>query len=104
MKEMEFYVKYNTIDIDSTDKDNLIKILEKILGCEHLLKIDGIEPSKRKGYHIKMFCGQDCVMCRLLFDDSTRFAFDQFRPISLQNVLHQETEQILIKLTNMEES
>lgn len=98
---MDSYVKYNTIDVDSTDKKNLENIICKILKCEYLLKML-YEPSKRKGFHIRMFCNKNCDMCRLLFDDSTRFYFDQFRPESLQNILHQETELIVIKIKDME--
>jgi hypothetical protein len=39
------------------------------------------------GYHIELWCQQNCDLCRLVFDDQTRYSADiHNRPTTEQNV------------------
>lgn len=100
MKKAENCIKYNTIDIDSTSKEFFIMVLFKIIrkGLEERCLIKYFfKDSKRKGFHIQLYCNKNCDICRFVFDDDIRYAFDQYRENFSQNVLTQESEFLLIK-------
>ena len=82
---------HNTIDIDTNDKEKVFEILQKILKCKNII-LFRVKLSLQKGVHVKMFCCNDCEICRLVFDDKIRYAYDQFRHIESQNVLFDEKE------------
>lgn len=74
-------LKYNTIDLDlnprlpDSDKHLLDRIVNKISLCEACLSIQVLD-SQHKGYHIFLYCSQNCDLCRLVFDDSKRYMLD----------------------------
>ena len=78
----------NTIDLDFCDQERLEKICAKITRCAHLFYWGGITDTA-KGYHIRIGCTKDCDLCRMVFDDQTRYARDLERVASSRNVLHQ---------------
>jgi len=78
-------LKLNTIDIDDTSKKNLLRVLKKIRRCPFLDSIS-VEPSLN-GWHITLWCKRECEVCRLVFDDQTRFMWDLERPRFSRNVL-----------------
>lgn len=82
----EQIISRNTLDIDNNDKDFISKILTKIIQCEHLIDIK-FKLSSCKGYHLILFCGENCDKCRLVFDDARRFAYDLKRQKYARNVL-----------------
>lgn len=86
-------MKYNTLDIDHNNKEQITKIYNKIIKCRNLTEID-IEFSELKGVHIKLWCNQNCEICRIVFDDETRFHYDQYRPEYSQNVMFDTKEQL----------
>lgn len=92
---------YNTIDIDTTDKEFLFIVLSKIIRRNNrfscLAKIE-VTPSSLKGYHIKLYCKKKCDLCRLVFDDDIRYFYDQYREPESQNVLTQETEPFILEM------
>src|SRR3990170_5092829 len=90
MKKMADYINYCTLDVDSTDKELINRIIAKIMKCEFIVDFN-FEPSKQKGYHFRLYCSRKCDMCRLVFDDEIRFAFDQYRQQYSRDVLTQET-------------
>lgn len=96
IQKQDILDKYNTIDFDSTNKEFLERTIIKILRCQNLLSLN-YEPSKRKGYHIRIHCNIECEICRLVFDDSTRYSFDAYREPELRNVLHQHSEMVKIE-------
>lgn len=83
--------KYNTLDIDTNDVNKIQHIVLKISQCKNILRMK-TEPSFQKGFHIKLFCKNNCEICRLVFDDTTRYFYDQFRKEESQNVLFDEKE------------
>lgn len=80
-------MKYNTIDIDYplNTFHFLIRVFNKINGCKHLSSIFVSE--SLNGFHIRLYCKIECEICRLIYDDQKRYAYDQFRPLDSQNVL-----------------
>ena len=80
-----------TLDIDTNDKEFIGRVVEKIIRCRNL-KDFYIEPSKFKGFHIILFCNKKCDICRMCYDDSRRFAYDQNRPEYATNILFDEKE------------
>jgi len=77
----------NTIDLDFAHRVKLNTILSKIIRCSSLISWGYSDTAK--GYHIKMGCGRDCDLCRMVFDDQERFRRDLERTPSSRNVLHQ---------------
>lgn len=96
------HLTYNTLDLDTTDKEIINRILHKILTCDSLIKLN-YEPSKRKGYHFRLWCVKKCDRCRLVFDDAVRFQYDLMRNFESRDVLAQESEFHLIKIVNDED-
>lgn len=95
MNPKEIFIQYNTIDVDTTDKEFIFSVLSKIIRMNNrflcLAKIE-VAPSSLKGYHVKLYCKKQCDLCRLVFDDDIRYFYDQFREIESRNVLTQTTE------------
>ena len=81
----------NTLDIDSNDKEYVFNIFKRILRCPYIIDFR-VKCSLQKGVHIKIFCNKKCELCRIVFDDKIRFAYDQFRETESQNVLFDEKE------------
>lgn len=88
--EMKFY---NTIDLDSNDKEYVDRVIKKIESQHCCLKMTA-RPSSKKGYHVMMVCKYPCQVCRVVFDDQTRFFYDQFRPPCSRNVLFDSYERV----------
>lgn len=82
-----------TLDIDTNDKEFVGRILTKISNCKDYVRLI-IYESKCKGYHVILFCKKECDVCRLVFDDSTRFYYDSFRPEFARNILFDKIEEI----------
>jgi hypothetical protein len=100
MMQKVIWNSYNTIDIDTTDKETIFYTVSNILNMNrrfHCLAKIYINPSSLKGYHIKLYCKKKCDICRMVFDDDIRYFYDQFREIESQNVLCQTTESFLLK-------
>jgi len=76
---------YSTVDLDYCDKCKLARIIAKILRCSKLIKVKVRETSK--GYHLIIFCKHRCEVCRMVFDDQTRYCADMNRLIYLRNIL-----------------
>ena len=97
---MEILRIYNTIDVDTTNKEFVRNIVSKILlrnNRFHCLSEIKITPSSLKGYHIQLYCKKKCDLCRMVFDDDIRYFYDQYRESESQNVLCQITESFLLK-------
>jgi hypothetical protein len=75
---------YNTVDIDKGDYENFFMIYEKIQACSH----HGVVMFRdtQKGYHILFKCDIECDLCRFVFDDPARYAYDFKKKPSRQNV------------------
>lgn len=82
---------YNTIDLDTNNKQIVMKVFLKIVCCPYLFNIEQ-KSSLQKGWHFKLKCLINCDICRLVFDDPIRYAYDQFRKPYSRNVLFQEKE------------
>lgn len=78
--------KQNTIDLDFCTKNFVVMVIKKILRNECLEGL-ACKRSFSKGYHITLWCSKSCDICRLVFDDETRFSLDQLRPEVTQNIL-----------------
>jgi hypothetical protein len=81
-----------TIDLDHYrifNKSSIEDIIKRIMKCKHITKIY-IRESALNGHHLKIFCNnsENCELCRLCFDDQTRFSADYLnREIWERNVL-----------------
>jgi hypothetical protein len=84
-------LKFNTLDIDTNNKEVILRITKKINLCSCLSKFE-IKPSFQKGVHIKLMCLIECELCRIVYDDSRRYALDQLRPEFSRNVLFDSKE------------
>lgn len=93
---------YNTLDIDTTEKEFINRLIYKISSCQFLYKLT-FESSKRKGFHFRLWCAKKCDLCRLVFDDQIRYQYDLMRNFESRNVLAQESEFHLIKIVNDED-
>lgn len=82
---------YNTIDIDTNNKDFITTLKLKIYRCSFL---DGltVQDSILKGVHFILHCNINCDLCRFVFDDQIRYAYDQFRKEYSRNVLFDKKE------------
>lgn len=86
----------STLDIDTNDKEKIAYIEHKIVfecpfnGLFHLHK----KPSATKGYHFILKCFIKCDVCRIVFDDFRRFAYDQNRPENARDILFDRSEKI----------
>jgi hypothetical protein len=80
----------NTIDLDKCSKDQLRRIISKIIMKECCLELDYAD-SNSKGYHIRLRCSiENCDICRLVFDDPKRFDIDSVMPLKYRDFLFQE--------------
>lgn len=84
----------NTLDIDTTDKEFIKHLLGKLVYYKCVCLEDfHIEFSSQKGVHITLFCKKrKCDLCRFVFDDFRRFAYDQYRKKHEKNVLFDKKE------------
>ena len=82
-----------TLDIDTNNKEIIERVFKKISKCKNLKEFY-VKPSGFKGYHFILFCDKKCDVCRLCYDDSRRFAYDQNRPPFAQNILFNKIEEI----------
>ena len=101
MNQKIAFAQYNTIDLDTTDKEFVLRLRDKILNKaikDDCLYDFNIYPSERKGYHIQLYCKKKCDLCRLVFDDDTRYFYDQYREEESRNVLTQKTERFKLML------
>ena len=85
-----------TLDIDTADKGFIEHITNKILNCKFCLDII-VTYSSLKGVHIIIYCNKKCEICRFVYDDFRRFAYDQNRPYYARNILFQEKEVVRLK-------
>lgn len=82
---------YNTIDIDTNNKEFITTLKLKIYRCSNLEELV-VRDSSQKGVHFILHCKKNCDLCRLVFDDAIRYAYDQFRESFSRNVLFSEKE------------
>ena len=76
-----------TIDLDFCDKENLRRIVLRILNLPCCYSID-VKHSFSKGYHLIVTCkNTSCDFCRFVFDDANRYSMDRIRRTEEQNVL-----------------
>jgi len=85
-----------TLDIDTANKSFIKHITDKILSCKNCLEIL-LSYSSFKGVHIVIYCNKECEICRFVYDDFRRFAYDQNRPYYARNILFQEKEIMRLK-------
>lgn len=83
----------SSLDIDTTDKEMIKRILYKICCCPYICSFD-YDFSMCKGIHFRLKCFIKCDKCRLVFDDFRRFAYDQFRPKWARNILFDKKEML----------
>lgn len=83
-----------TLDIDTNDKEKIAFIENKIMFECPIDQLFGLykKPSKSKGYHFILKCWVKCDICRMVFDDSRRFDYDQYRPDFARNILFDRSE------------
>lgn len=85
-------IKYNTIDIDLDmknpyhGKEYVNRIIRLITNCQSCIGVQ-IKDSCSKGYHLFVYCKENCELCRLVFDDSKRYMLDYKRPKWRKNVM-----------------
>lgn len=89
------YIKRNTIDIDTSNKEFIEMVTRKIAQCS-CLKNMCIKYSNSKGFHITIHCLINCDVCRLVFDDFRRFGFDSNRKECFKNILFDKKEKVKI--------
>ena len=81
-----------TLDVDTTDKEKITHILGKIIYyCPHIVDFK-FKFSSKKGIHFILFCSKKCDLCRFVFDDFRRYAYDRHRPKYAQNILFDKKE------------
>jgi hypothetical protein len=92
---INYYNFYNTLDIDyellpeispPCSKEKIEMIFNKIKKCPDLKDII-IENSNKKGYHIRLYCRDRCIKCRMVFDDDIRFNADNERKKEFTNII-----------------
>jgi hypothetical protein len=82
-----------TIDLDSyvilKYNLNYLKIIKKITHyCKYAYKFEAEPSPSTNGEHIIVWCKKEnCPICRMVWDDTHRFEYDQRRPEHTQNVL-----------------
>lgn len=91
---------YNTIDLDKTDKEQLSRIVQKIVSNPCCLSLQ-YKDSNSKGYHISLICLRECDICRVVFDDQKRLEMDSNRDIKFQNTLFSDKEPIHTNLKHL---
>lgn len=75
-----------TLDIDTNDEDFINKIFQKIVLCKYLYSLTK-KFSAFKGVHIILICHKKCDICRIVYDDFRRLAYDSNRPEYARNIL-----------------
>lgn len=76
---------FQTIDLDFCNKSKLERIVYKIINMPCCIEME-VRPTWR-GYHLIIYCTRRCDVCRLLYDDFMRYAYDLYRPPHLRNIL-----------------
>lgn len=84
----------STLDIDTNDRENIQHIIYKIFYCNNLIHTE-LKPSDSKGFHVILWCSKECDICRLVYDDFRRFAYDQKRPKYARNILFEKKIRIV---------
>lgn len=85
-----------TLDVDTTNKEFIEKIWKKIINCEYNKQLE-ITPSSLKGTHFIIRCTIDCIICRMVYDDTRRLAYDMNRPYYARNILFNKKERVNVK-------
>jgi len=89
----------SSLDIDWRRLDNGIvwssdKVLEKVLsvvsGCSDNSMVSYRRSPSGNGFHVRLLCGVNCDLCRMVFDSPLRWGLDQLRPEVTQGVLWDE--------------
>ena len=80
-----------TLDIDNSNKEYIKNIISKVKKCKNLIFIR-VTNSNSKGYHFLLYCKVECDICRIVFDDSKRFLYDNYRKKCFQNILFDKKE------------
>ena len=88
-----------TLDVDTTDKDLITHIYMKIHNCKYCVNVERTF-SSFKGVHFVIYCTRECEICRFVYDDFRRFAYDANRPYYARNILFQEKEIIKLEAKN----
>lgn len=86
-----------TLDIDTNNKDFIEHTIKKILNCKYCDELF-CNDSSFKGIHIIVYCTKICEICRFVYDDFRRFAYDSNRPYYARNILFQEKEIIKLEI------
>ena len=95
-----------TIDLDSyimlkygLDYSKIIKKITHY--CKHVYKFEAETSPSMNGQHIIVWCKREnCPICRLVWDDTHRYEYDQRRPEHTQNVLFSSYETRNVRLGN----
>lgn len=86
--------KYRTtLDIDKNNRDFISRVITKILVCKNNISME-VSNSSFKGVHIILFCKKECDICRIVYDDFRRLAYDLNRPEYARNILFQKKERL----------
>ena len=79
-----------TLDIDTNNKEFIKRVLEKIIKSCKFLSNFNVRHSAFKGFHIVLFCERKCDICRMVYDDFRRLAYDLNRPEYARDILFSE--------------
>ena len=90
---MRTYIQ--TIDVDNGNKKYLERILQKIASKKCCMKLQYRLSTSLSHYHIRIECSKECDLCKLVFDDSARYTYDQERPKRRRGILHNEATIII---------
>jgi len=84
----------STLDIDNNRLGNgyimrstTRHALRKIQSCNSFIQGGYRLSASSNGYHFKLWCAEECILCRVLFDDSKRIDADRSRPTEGLEVL-----------------
>lgn len=82
-------MKRNTLDLDRISLEDMYYTIEKIMRCKDLRLLETINDT-HKGYHLTLWCKENCDLCRFVFDDPERFSRDLKREVHTRDVLFNE--------------
>jgi hypothetical protein len=100
---MSYQIYFNTLDIDTNDKEKIDRIMEKIKSNPCCYSIHS-KPSSTKGVHIIFRCVKKCDVCRLVFDDMKRYEIDFNREEKFKNVVFTDKEFFRGNMNTIKES
>jgi hypothetical protein len=82
--DIDFYNYFLTFNQQTLTQ----RILNKILKCPDLKKLEWRYSSSGNGIHVRLICLKKCCICRMAFDDQKRLMYDvHYRRSFEQNVL-----------------